>query len=254
MEEEKNILGIGIASIGPVDIRNGIILNPPRFYGVKHVPIKEAIQKKYNLPVYFDHDNNCAALAEKLFGIGKAEQDFLLLAVSNGIGSGFVCGGEVFHSHRGFETELGHVSINCKGLQCSCGNRGCLEMYASSYVVREKLKKITGLNLPYADYFKIHDRPEVEDILEEMIQDISAGLVSIINMLQPEMIVLGYDGIDWPEDYVKKLEVLINDRKITQDGWNIPVKKAYFGKQAQLVGAAALVENSIFKGELQFFV
>lgn len=60
MEEEKNILGIGIASIGPVDIRNGIILNPPRFYGVKHVPIKEAIQKKYNLPVYFDHDNNCA--------------------------------------------------------------------------------------------------------------------------------------------------------------------------------------------------
>ena len=56
----------------------------------------------------------CAALAEKLFGIGKAEQDFLLLAVSNGIGSGFVCGGEVFHSHRGFETELGHVSINCK--------------------------------------------------------------------------------------------------------------------------------------------
>ena len=51
MEEEKNILGIGIASIGPVDIRNGIILNPPRFYGVKHVPIKEAIQKKYNLPV-----------------------------------------------------------------------------------------------------------------------------------------------------------------------------------------------------------
>ena len=120
-------------------------------------------------------------------------------------------------------------------------------MYASSDVVREKLKKITGLNLSYADYFKIHDRPEVEDILEEMIQDISAGLVSIINMLQPEMIVLGYDGIDWPEDYVKKLE-------IAQDGWNIPVKKAYFGKQAQLVGAAALVVNSIFKGELQFFV
>ena len=64
-----------------------------------------------------------------------------------------------------------------------------------------------------------------------MIQDISAGLVSIINMLQPEMIVLGYDGIDWPEDYVKKLEVLINDRKIAQDGWNIPVKKAYFVRQ-----------------------
>ena len=69
---------------------------------------------------------------------------------------------------------------------------------------RKTEKKLTGLNLSYADYFKIHDRPEVEDILEEMIQDISAGLVSIINMLQPEMIVLGYDGIDWPEDYVNE--------------------------------------------------
>ena len=87
-----------------------------------------------------------------------------------------------------------------------------------------------------------------------MIQDISAGLVSIINMLQPEMIVLGYDGIDWPEDYVKKLEVLINDRKITQDGWNIPVKKAYFGKQAQLGWCGSLVVNMYFQGELQFFV
>lgn len=250
---EKNILGIGIASIGPVDICNGVILNPPRFYGVRHVPIKEAIQEKYDLPVYFDHDNNCAALVEKLFGIGKAEEDFLLLAVSNGIGSGVVCGGEVFHSHRGFETELGHVSINCRGPQCSCGNRGCLEMYASSYVVKEKIKKATGLNLPYADYFKIHDRPEIEEILEEMLQDISAGLVSIINMLQPELIILGYDGIDWPETYVKRLEELINERKIAQDGWRIPVKKAYFGKQAQLVGAAALVVNSVFKGELQFF-
>ena len=65
MEEEKNILGIGNASIGPVDIRNGIILNPPRFYGVKHVPIKETIQKKYNLPVYFDHDNNLCGTGRK---------------------------------------------------------------------------------------------------------------------------------------------------------------------------------------------
>ena len=68
------------------------------------------------------------------------------------------------------------------------------------------------------------------------------------------MCIRDSDGIDWPEDYVKKLELLINDRKIAQDGWNTPVKKAYFGKQAQLVGAAALVVNSIFKGELQFFV
>lgn len=253
LKDEKNILGIGVASIGPVDIQKGIILNPVRFYGVKNVHMKEELENRYKLPVYFDHDNNCAALAEKLFGIAKTEQDFLFLGIANGIGSGVVCGGEVFHSHRGLETEIGHVSINSRGLPCSCGNRGCLEMYAGSHVVREKLKNATGLDLPYGDYFKITEIPGVEDILHEMIQDTSAALVSIVNVLQPEMIVLGYDCIDWTAPYIQTLEENINTHMIGQDGWSIPVKKAHFGKEAQLVGAAALVVNSIFDGELQFF-
>lgn len=253
LKDEENILGIGVASIGPVDIQRGVILNPVRFYGVKNVYMKDALQERYQLPIYFDHDNNCAALAEKLFGIARAEEDFLFLGVTNGIGSGVVCGGEVFHSHRGLETEIGHVSINCRGLQCSCGNRGCLEMYAGTNVVKEKLKKTTGLDLEYGEYFKNTDVPGVAEILDEMIQDTSVALVSIINVLQPEMIVLGYECMDWTEPYIRKLEENINTHMIGQDGWRIPVKKAYFGKEAQLVGAATLVVNSIFNGELQFF-
>lgn len=252
LKDEKNILGIGVGSIGPVDIQNGIILNPTRFYGIKNVRIKEALEERYGLPVYFDHDNNCAALAEKLFGVGKTEQDFLFLGVTNGIGSGFVCGGEVFHSHRGLETELGHVSIDHKGPQCSCGNRGCLELYAGSNVIKEKLKKVTGQDLAYGDYFMIQNDPEVSKILEEMIQNTSAALVSITNVLQPEMIVLGYECMDWTDDYIQELEEIVNAHKIVQDV-RIPVKKAYFGKMAQAVGAACLVVNSIFKGEMQFF-
>lgn len=253
LEREKNILGIGIASIGPVDLKDGVILNPPRFYGVQHVHIREALRERYDLPVYMDHDNNCAALTEKLFGVGKNLQDFLFLGISNGIGSGLVCGGEVFHSHRGLATELGHVSIDCRGIPCSCGNRGCLELYASSYVVREKLKEITGVDRSYAEYFQMQDRPEVAAVLDEMIQDISVAVVSMINMLQPEMIVLGYDGLDWTDCYVKKLETMINERKIDREGYVIPVKKAQYGKQAQLIGAAALVAKRYFDGEKQFF-
>ena len=122
------------------------------------------------------------------------------------------------------------------------------------WMMREAMGKCSEIRKVLPDFRVSINISQVQASKSDVIQDISAGLVSIINMLQPEMIVLGYDGIDWPEDYVKKLEILINDRKIAQDGWNIPVKKAYFGKQAQLVGAAALVVNSIFKGELQFFV
>lgn len=253
LQKEKNILGIGIAAIGPVDLEDGVILNPPRFYGVKHVHIREALKERYDLPVYMDHDNNCAALTEKLFGTGKNLQDFLFVGISNGIGSGLVCGGEVFHSNRGLATELGHVSIDYRGIPCSCGNRGCLELYASSYMIREKLKELTGEDLPYAEYFRMKDRPEVTKVLDEMIQDLSVALVSMVNMLQPEMIVLGYDAMDWPDEYVQMLEDLINERKIDREGYVIPVRKAQYGKQAQLIGAAALVAKRYFDGEKQFF-
>ena len=120
---------------------------------------------------------------------------------------------------------------------------------------QRKTEKITGLNLPYADYFKIHDRPEVEDILEEMIQDISAGLVSIINMLQPEMIVLGYDGIDWPEDYVKKLEILINDRKIAQEWMEYSGQEGLFRQAGTAGRCGSFGSKQYFQwGNYRFFV
>lgn len=251
-EGENNILGVGVSSIGPVDIHHGVILNPPRFYGVKNVDILGFLREKYPWPIYFDHDNNSAALAEKLFGAGKNEQDFLFLGISNGIGSGIISNGEVYHNRNGLAPEAGHISIDCRGPRCDCGNRGCLEMYASTYVVLEKLREATGRELSFEEFCRMEGSSEVNRIFEQMVEDVSMGLVSIVNILQPELIVLGHDCIDWNDKYVRYLEDLINERKVVHNHRRISVRKAYFGKEAQLKGAIANVANQVFKGELLF--
>ena len=91
-----------------------------------------------------------------------------------------------------------------------------------------------------------------DEIFSEMLEDISTGLVSVMNLFHPEMIVLGQDCMDWSETQVKALEEQINVRKMVHDQKMIPVKKAYFGKKVQLAGAAANVAAEAFKGNLLF--
>lgn len=266
LEKEKHILGIGVAAIGPVDIWKGVILNPPRFYGIRNVPILEVLKERYAYPVFFDHDNNSAALAERLFGIGRNVQDFLFLGISNGIGSGIVSGGELYHSHRGIAPEIGHISIDRRGPLCVCGNRGCLELYANTHIVLKKLRAAAaegaGTDDPsgtpetasFADFCRMPPTTGTEAVFEEMLQDVSAVLVTSVNILHPEMIVLGHDCIDWDERHVRRLEELVNERKVVHDQSPLPVKKAYFGKEAQLIGAACNVVNQMFKGELSSYI
>ena len=249
---EDRILGIGVASIGPVNIKEGMILNPPRFFGITGVPIVEELEKRYAWPVYMDHDSNSAAQAEKLFGVGKNVQDFLFLEVTNGIGSGIVSNGEVFHNSRGYAPEIGHISIHGNGELCSCGNRGCLELYAGANVVRDRLCGRLGIRADFGTLCGMWQEKEVDSALRQMAEDLSVALVSAVNLLQPELIVLGHEGIFLPERYVNYLEELVNRRKFVRDSQRTVVKKARFGMDAQLVGAAANVLAQVFSGNILF--
>ena len=184
---EERILGIGVASIGPVNMKEGMILNPPRFFGISHVPVVEELRKRYPWPVCLDHDSNSAAQAEKLFGVGKKVQDFLFLEVTDGIGSGIVSNGEVIHNSRGYAPEIGHISIHGDGELCSCGNRGCLELYADANVVSGRLCRELGIRADFEKLCRMWERKEVDTALRKMMEDLSVALVSAVNLLQPEL-------------------------------------------------------------------
>ena len=248
--KESNILGIGISAIGPSDLNRGMILNPTRFYGIRNVPILELVRARYPYPVFFDHDNNGAALAEKLYGLAKKTEDFIFVGASDGIGSGIVSGGHLYHTSCGIASEIGHITIDRNGPVCSCGNRGCLEVYASTFAVLGRLRKATGLDLDFQQFCALEGNAAADQVFSEVMEEMAIVLTGVVNLLEPQMIILGHDCIDWKERDVKRLEMLINEHSMIRGIQSVSVKKSYFGKNALVLGAASIVADQIFSGKL----
>lgn len=250
LEEEKRIFGIGVASIGPINITEGKLLNPVNFYGICDMNLAELLGRVYDYPIFVDHDSNSAALAEALYGAGKKYHDFVYLGISDDIGSAVVTEGDLFRNRKGYAPEIGHICINRHGKPCVCGNAGCLQAYAGVSVVMEKLVGITGADLNFQEFCRLEKDVRVEAVLKEMMDDLAVALVSSVNVLHPESVILGHEGVYLQDRYLKYLEDQINTHKFIQGQTNVTVSRAGFLKDAQLVGAACNVIMEVFKGTL----
>ncbi len=245
-----NIIAIGIGSIGPVDVANGVILNPPNFYGITNIRIVDILKDRYNIPVYMDSQYNNAALAERYFGFGKEFNDFIFLGITSGIGSGIVLDGNLMKNSSMLTSEVGHTSIDYRGNYCDCGNRGCLETYASASVIQKRIAMETGQNHTFEEFCEMIDDPRVDRVLMEMMEYLSYGLVSSINFFNPQAIILGDRGVFLNDKYLNYLESKINHFKLSKSHNYVRVIKPRFGERAKIVGSAVCVLEQIFEGNL----
>jgi glucokinase len=134
----KQITSIGISTPGPVNNRTGIVYEPPNLPGWKHLPLRDLFQERYALPAHVENDANAAALGEYLHGAGQGCQHMIYMTVSTGIGGGVIIDGKIVEGTIGTAGELGHMSIDRHGPLCNCGNRGCLEYFASGTAIARK--------------------------------------------------------------------------------------------------------------------
>lgn len=220
IKKYKHVHGIGISAIGPVDSKKGIILNPPNFFDIKNYKIVEYLHEKYSLPVYMDNDMNTSAVAEKYWGYAVGISDFIYLGASNGIGAGIVMDGKLCIRAAG---EIGHVSVDINGKKCRCGNRGCLELYASID------KNFSGENS------------------EKICEYIAAGTVTLMNLFNPKAIFFGHRipllGSNAPEIIGK---YMLNSY-ITRDENKVDLRFSKFGQNSPVYGAIAVfIERHIF--------
>ena len=252
IEEENNILGIGVASIGPLDVAGGVILSPPRFYGIKNLPLAALLKEKYGLPVFMDHQYNSAARAEKLFGCGKNFSSFVFVGVTNGIGAGIYLNGRILQGQSGLGSELGHMSVDYKGIHCECGNFGCVENYASTNVICSRAQAATGRRMTFEECCRYSEEAVIDQILKDAIDKLCSCLVSVSNLLNPEAIIMGHESVKLPDRYLTRMEEYINRYKLSEGYDHIQILKPHFGEESQLVGAACNVLSKVFEGELLF--
>lgn len=135
---KRDILGVGIGSPGPLDIKNGVIISLPNLPGLDNLPIRDLVSEGLDLPTVVENDANAAAFGEYICGAGEGAAIMILLTLGTGIGSGIVIDGKILHGSNGIGGELGHVIIEPAGMVCSCGQNGCLERYCSAGFIAEQ--------------------------------------------------------------------------------------------------------------------
>ena len=256
-ETRNRVIGIGIASIGPIDKMRGLILNPPDFFGMKNISIKEFFEEISRLPVYFDNNMNAAALAEKMFGNGKTLSDLLYIGVMHGVGAGIIAGGNLLNGPSGVNGELGHTTINFDGAPCQCGNRGCLELYATiPRIVEGAISEMKQAGIMIDE--KTFDWPQLVTkaregeyyslrALNRLCEYLVVGIVNLVNLLDSEEVFLGHD-IALAEGLIeKKLEQIVNKRIFANNIKTLRIRMSAFGTQAPLVGSVCLVLNNLLR-------
>ncbi|MHB8511161.1 MAG: ROK family glucokinase [Actinomycetota bacterium] len=199
-----SVCAVGVGAAGLVDVKAGIILGAPNL-SYRNVAIKDMLHARVGLPAFADNDANVAAWAESRFGAGKGLGDQITITVGTGIGGGVIVNGEVYHGAHSFGGELGHIIVEHNGAQCGCGARGCWEQYASGHAIgrfaRERLAKGEGAASKLASSEAVTGEMVGEaakggdafalDVIEQAGRWLGIGLASLINVFDPDVIVVG---------------------------------------------------------------
>lgn len=252
------ISSIGIGSAGQIDRKNGIIIGAPNL-DCYNLNLKEILQNKFNIPVFVGNDVEVATIGEQKFGAGKGCADFVCVFVGTGIGSAIVKNRHIIYGATGTAGELGHIIVDLNGRPCACGAHGCLEAYASRSAIETRiegaLKK--GRKSCISEYLEegkaitssmIRKSIEREDELvtqcvSEASEYLSGGLASVINLINPELIILGGGLIEAVDYFYKQTIKKAKSKSLPVPAEKIRFSKTILGDYSGVIGAALLDER-----------
>jgi glucokinase len=254
------VRGIGVGSAGQIDPATGSVRfaneNLPGWTGM---PIRERLEAATGLLTVVGNDANVAALGEQQFGAGAGVQNLVCITLGTGVGGGIITDGRMLLGHLGAGGELGHIIIQAGGAPCPCGLEGCLEAYASATAIvrrtREALaafpeSQLAGLEpLTAKAVFTAAAAGDAlgEQILEETARYLAVGLASIINLLDPELILVGGGVSLAGEPFLDKIRAHLEGWPMTRGRSRLGL--CALGDDAGVIGAGAQVWLSIERQE-----
>ena len=253
-----DVAAIGVATPGLMDIKAGLILDPPNLKPWKNVPVRDHIARVFGKPTAYQNDANAAAYGEFWVGSGKEAKSMVLFTLGTGVGGGIIVGDLIVegeHSHGG---ELGHMRIETpdRGRICGCGARGCLEQYGSATAVtrraREEMAAWRGPTR-LREYFTAND----DELTAKVIFDLAAagdecalkvvddtayylalGACALIAVVDPEMVVFGGGMVGSGEWFRKKIDDNVRRFGLPYPTKSVLVTFATLGSDAGFIGAA----------------
>lgn len=248
---DGNIVCIGIGSPGPLDVKNGLILDPANL-PFRNYNIVKVLNDKFNLPVYLDNDANAATLAEYLFGAGKGTTNMIFITASTGVGAGAILNNSIYRGSTSNALELGHTTVDYSGNKCGCGNRGCVEAIASGTAIKKTANEAlkTDVETTLRKYKEVTAKEVFEeaergdklskDVLKEALGYLGVAVTNAANAFDPDMIVVGGGVTNGGKVVFDVIRDEMESRCLKAILNHCVVKKAELGGKAGVLGAVAL--------------
>jgi len=256
------IEAIGVGAPGSIDSKNGIIVYSNNL-NWSNVELTKELVKLTGKKTFVTNDANAAALGEAKYGSGKNYSDSVLITLGTGVGSGIVIDGKLFEGYKSAGAEVGHMVIIENGEQCTCGRKGCFEAYSSATALIRDTKNemkfhkdsimwnLCEGNIEKADgrtAFLAAEKGDkyAKDVVGIYIQHLAEGIINIVNILRPQVVILGGGVCNEGDNLIKPLEELVFLRMYGGTEYApVEIRIASLGNDAGLLGAFAFALQNL---------
>lgn len=252
--ESKKILAAGFGFPGIFSPEKEIIIQSPNFPALDGHPLRPFLQKYFHVPFWIDNDANLAAYGEWCQLIGKKPGSLVFLTLGTGVGSGIILDGKIWHGSAGLAAEIGHLTVNHKGEKCHCGNLGCLETEVSAralvrnyLAISEKKETLTKREITAQDITSLARKGDLaaRKSFERAGYFLGIGLGIIINILNPEIIVIG-GGVMAAGNLLLKPALREAKKRCFRAAFDVTkIRRALLGNDAGFIGAALAAQRRL---------
>jgi glucokinase len=251
----KSIHGIGIGVAGLVDQSKGSLLYSPNFPRWDHTSIATLLSQRMKIPVSVDNDVNAMALGEMLFGSARGLKNVICMTLGTGVGGGIILDGKIYRGEQFSAGEVGHMTLFPYGPRCSCGNRGCIEVYASSRGILRKAKE----QLRRDTHSLLSKKLQQEELTVKLISDcakqncsvskmilgktaeyLGIFIAGLVNAWNPSAIVIGGRIAQAGDNLFRPLKLTVKQRAMEVPFRGVRIVPAGLKFKAGIVGAAML--------------
>ena len=243
----KKVAGIGIGLPGLVDVKTGVVRFLPNIPGWRNVPLKKILQDKLKLPVFIDNDVKLITLAEWKFGAGRGVANMVCLTLGTGVGSGLILDNKLYRGAANAAGELGHVPLNEDGPKCNCGGFGCFETYiGNSRLVMRANAIMKRRDMTLEEMYQLAKKGNKKALLfwQKTAEHLGNGLVGVVNLLNPQLIVIGGGVSNNHQFLFKTAQLTIARRAMSTQASAVKIVRAALGNDAGIIGAQVLVKDA----------
>ncbi|HBB87725.1 MAG TPA: hypothetical protein DC047_08935, partial [Blastocatellia bacterium] len=252
----EQIGAVSVVVPGTVNVEEGTVVKAPNVPCLDGFRLTEALTRALNRPAILENDANAAAVGEMWQGAGRGHHSIVCVTLGTGLGGGIVLDGKLWRGADGSAAEIGHMCVDpFGGVACGCGSRGCLEVYASATAIVRMTREArprhpesvlrTGESMTSEDVYRAGLKGDelALEVFRRMGVYLGIGLANLINILNPEMIVIGGGVVNAWELFEKHMHQQVAERAFPLPAANVKIVPAQCGDDAGLIGAAWLAIN-----------